>query len=269
MSHPRLSVNEICTWTVPLAEELPLWEELGIRHVGVMAAKIDAYGRDAAIAAFAKQSLTAVTVITANFDLSAPETWDRTRAAIASGVDLAAEIGGCVYFTPGRRDGWRSFDDLTDALAAAVAPSIEYAASHGARLAIEPSRRTDQSFVHTLRDGLDVCERTGLGIVADLGNCWTERDYESTLRRAGPYLAAVQICDALYGTREQSSPGGRVVPGDGDLDLAGFVTAALDADWTGPFELELVGPRIDAEGAVPATRRAVEQTSEILERVLG
>jgi hypothetical protein len=49
------------------------------------------------------------------------------------------------------------------------------------------------SFVNTLRDGIDVAERTGLGIVADIGNFWMERDLRATLLDAAPHIALVQL----------------------------------------------------------------------------
>jgi sugar phosphate isomerase/epimerase len=257
----------MCTFPLPLAEELELWDELGARRVGVLTAKLDAYGREAAVAALKQRSATAVTVITGNFDLSAPGTWDATRAAINEAVDLAGEIGGCVYFTPGRRDG-RTFDQLTASLALAVAPCVEYAGTRGVRIAIEPSLRTDVSYVHTLRDGLDVAESAGIDVIADLGNCWMERDYEATVRRAGPRIAAVQFADAVFGGAGQPPLVGRAVVGDGDLPVRAFIEAALEAGYNGAFELEQVGPMIEAEGHAEALRRGVERASELLAQIL-
>jgi sugar phosphate isomerase/epimerase len=79
----------------------------------------------------------------------------------------------------------------------------------------------------------------------------------------------VQFADALFGTPQEPSPGGRAVPGDGDLPIADFFRAALDAAYTGAFELEMVGPKIEAEGHASATRRAVEQASALLQEVLS
>jgi sugar phosphate isomerase/epimerase len=267
MTHERLAVSEMCTYPWSLADELALWDDLSVRRVGLITAKVDAFGRDKAVVALRERSMTATTIITGNFDLAAPETWDATRAEIDRTLDLAAELGGSVYCTPGRRDG-RSFDALTASLADAVAPCVEYAASVGVRLAIEPSLRTDQSYVHTLRDAIDVVDRTGIALIADLGNCWMERNYEETVRRAGDRVAAVQFADARFGTVDQPSPGGRAVPGDGDLDITAFVRAALDAGYDGAFELEMVGPLIEAEGHEPALRRAVPRASALLEEVL-
>lgn len=267
MTHPRLSVSEMCTYPWSFGDELELWQELDVRQVGVLTAKLDAYGVDAAAGALSQRSMRATTVITRHFDLAAPETWDATRRHVIDAVDLSTRIGGCVYFTPGRRDG-RSFDELSGSLAEAVAPCAAYAASRGVRLAIEPSLRTDVSFVHTLRDGLDVAERAGIDVIADLGNCWMERDYEETVRRAGSRIAVVQFADAVFGTAGEPPPGGRAVPGDGDLPIDRFLRAALDAGYSGAFELEMVGPMIEAEGYESALRRAVEQASSLLEEVL-
>ena len=266
-THPRLAVSEMCTYPWPLADELALWDDLGVRRVGVITMKVDAFGRDAAIKALREREMTATTIITGNFDLAAPESWEGTRAELRRTLDLAADIGGCVYCTPGRRDG-RSFDELTASLADAVAPCVEYAASVGVRLAIEPSLRTDQSYVHTLRDALDVVERADLALIADLGNCWMERNYETTVRRAGDRVAVVQFADAVWGTVQAPSPGGRAVPGDGDLDIAAFFRAALDAEYDGAFELEMVGPLVEAEGHEAALRRAIPRANALLEEVI-
>jgi sugar phosphate isomerase/epimerase len=267
MIHERLAVSEMCTYPWPFADELALWDDLGVRRVGLVSAKVDQHGREAVGSAFRERGIVATTVITGNFDLSRPETWDATRASVDDSVDLAAELGGCTYLTPGRRDG-RSFDELTEAFADAVAPCITYAASRRVPLAIEPSLRTDQSFVHTLRDAFDVAERSGVGLVADIGNCWTERDVEATVERAAPSIAVVQISDAVWGTPEQPSPGGRCVPGDGDLALDRFVRAAIEGGYSGVFELEMVGPMIDAEGHESALRRGVDRANALLEEVV-
>ena len=72
MTHPRLSVSEMCTYPRPFGDELELWDELGVKQVGVITAKLDAYGRDKAVAALRERSMKANTVITGCFDLSAP-----------------------------------------------------------------------------------------------------------------------------------------------------------------------------------------------------
>jgi sugar phosphate isomerase/epimerase len=267
MTHPRLSASQMCTYPWTFAEDLALWDDLGLRQAGLLVNKIDDYGHDATVAALTQRSMAVTTLITSNFDLSAPAGWDATRERVNGLVDLAAQVGGCPYFTPGPHDG-RSVAQLTAALAEAVAPCVAYADARGVRLAIEPTLRPDRSFVHTLPDGIRVAEQAGVGLVVDLGNCWAEDDLAVTMRRAGPLIAVVQVCDAVTDAAQPPAPGDRAVPGDGNLDVAAFVEAALTAGYTGAFELELLGPRIAAEGYAAATRRAVERMSTLLEKVL-
>jgi sugar phosphate isomerase/epimerase len=266
--HPRLSVHDMCTFPLPFGEELVVWDELHAHQVGVSGRKLDTYGRDEAIAALRDRSIVTTTVTTGSFDLASHENWEETRQDMSDAVELAAELGGSVYFTPGRRNG-RSFDEMTKTLAEAVAPCVEFARSKGVRLAIELSQRTDVSYVHTLRDGLDVADQIGVDVIADLGNCWMERDYEKTVRRAGERIACVQFADAVFGGFGSPPPGGRAVPGDGDLPIRAFIEAAVEGGYTGPFELEQVGPLIEAEGHVPALRRGVERANALLEEIFG
>jgi sugar phosphate isomerase/epimerase len=115
---------------------------------------------------------------------------------------------------------------------------------------------------------VDVAEQAGVAVIADVGNCWTERDVEATIERAAPSIAVLQISDAVWGTPQAPSPGGRCVPGDGDLPLDRFIRAALDGGYSGVFELEMVGPMIDAEGHGSALRRGVERANALLEEVV-
>ena len=253
-----LSVSAMCTLSWSFAQDLALWDDLGIDHVGLLGMKL----QPDAVAQLRARSWSTTTVIAGTFDLAAPATWDTTRAAIAGAIEVAEALGGCVYVTTGRTDG-RTWDEVAATFGEAVAPSVALAGSRGVRLAVEPSLRTDISFVHTIRDVIDLADRTGVSIVADIGNCWMERDVEATVRRAGDRIAAVQLCDVVIG-RE-----GRVMPGDGELPIHRFIESALDAGWKGPFELEVVGPALEAEGYEPALRRGVGQTRSILEEVLG
>jgi sugar phosphate isomerase/epimerase len=56
----------------------------------------------------------------------------------------------------------------------------------------------------------------------------------------------------------------RAVPGDGNIPLKRIIEWLLRVGYMGAFDLELLGPRIDKEGRLSATRRAAEKTSEIL-----
>ena len=267
MTHPLLSVSQLCTYSWSFAQDLALWDDLGLHQAGLLVNKIDEYGHETTVAALKEHSIAATTLITSNFNLSAPDSWAATRERINGLVDLAVQVGGCPYFTPGPGDG-RSVAQATAAFVEAVAPCVTYADSHGVRLAIEPTTRPDRSFIHTLRDGIRVAEAAGVGLVVDIGNCWADDDLPITLRQAGSLIAMVQVCDIVVDAAGAPGPGDRAVPGDGNLAIDAFIEAALAAGYTGAFELELLGPRIETEGYAAATRRAVERMNTLLEKVL-
>ena len=179
-------------------------------------------------------------------------------------IDQLAETGGhSLYFTPGRTTG-AAWSDVLEIFARAVAPSVAYAKKRGVHLAIEPSLRTDVSFVNTVRDAVDVAERTGVEIVADFGNMWMERDVREVMRRAAPHIALIQICDAIIGESGKPPPGGRVHIGEGELPLHRLMHEVLDSGYMGVFDLEVLGPRIESEGYDSAVRRGVVSASALL-----
>jgi sugar phosphate isomerase/epimerase len=266
MTHPRISVSALSSARWSFDEDLALWRKLGIRWAGLLGAKL---GDDieAGFAALAEAGIRASTVVVPRFDLSAPATWDATRETLRRWTDAVARFDGwSMYLTPGRPTG-AVWERLLETLADAVGPSVEYARDKGVRLAFEPSKRTEVSFVNTLRDGIDVAERTGLGIVADIGNFWMERDLRATLLRAAPHIALVQLTDVSIGTvRRPDDPpsGGRVPFGEGDLPLARILGDIKDTGYAGPLELELIGPLGDREGYAPVIRRGVAAAEAML-----
>jgi len=138
-----------------------------------------------------------------------------------------------------------------------------YAASLGVRLAVENtmSLRADLGFVHRLSDTVDLAARSGIAVVADLHAAWTERDLEHALRASLPRLAHVQIADFVLGTLATPD---RAVPGDGDIPIGRQLSWLRDAGYSGVLELELLGPRIDAEGVVAACRRGAMAVEALL-----
>ena len=207
------------------------------------------------------------TVIGPGFNLRAPESWNATRGALASLLDaVAAQQGRSVYITTGRTTG-APWGEVLETFAEAVAPCVAHGRGVGVRLAFEPSQRTDVSFVNTIRDGIDVAERTGLGIVVDFGNCWMERDFREVMARAAPYIALVQVGDVPIGSPTgpgSAAPGGRVPFGEGDLPLERMFRDIIDCGYDGPYELEMPGPQGEAEGYGPFIRRGAEKASALL-----
>ena len=122
----------------------------------------------------------------------------------------------------------------------------------------------DIHFVHTLTDAVVLAESVGVGICIELHACWSEGGLASLITRAMPMTGLVQVSDYVLGDR--SAPC-RAVPGDGVIPLEEILAGILDAGYDGVFDLELVGPRIEGEGAAAATTRGAQYLSDVLTRL--
>jgi sugar phosphate isomerase/epimerase len=253
---PLVSCSAISTPRWSLAQDLAHWERAGWRAVGLSAVKLEAAGWERGVAEVARRDLAVTNIIgvgTARLDDRSgwPVVRDRWRRAIDAAARLRA---GCVVITtgsPGRLTYGAAADAFAE-LVGGVAPAAEAA---GVSLALEHtnSLRTDVSFVHRLADALDLARPLGLGVCVELTACAYERDLEATFAAGARHVRLVQVSDLRLGTLRTPD---RLVPGDGDLPLQRLLGALLAAGSTGPFDLELIGPAIEAEGYEPALRRA-------------
>ena len=57
------------------------------------------------------------------------------------------------------------------------------------------------------------------------------------------------------------------IAGDGDIPLRRILGGLLDAGYRGFFELEILGPRIEAEGYESAVRRSLAHLGTLLEEL--
>ena len=197
------------------------------------------------------------------FRLAEPDGWGRQQERLVRALDVAARVQAeCLVFTTGPA-GPLPWDEAADALAVAMAPVLREAAARNVRFAIEHTNplRVDVGFVHTLADAVDLARRLGTGVCMEINACWAERGLAATVAGGVDTLALVQVSDFAVGTL--STPH-RLVPGDGDIPLARIVGEVLAAGYAGCFDLELIGPAIDAEGYDAAVPRAVGALSTVL-----
>ena len=162
---------------------------------------------------------------------------------------------------PARGLDW---DAAADALDDALSLVRTHASTRGVMVTVEHTGplRLDLSFCTTLRDGLDLARRLGIGVCMETNSCFAERGLDATIVDAGAALAHVQLSDFVIGSL--CTPD-RAVPGDGDVPLAGIVRTLSANSYRGAYELEMVGPRIEEEGYASAIRRGVA----FLDHVLG
>lgn len=263
--HPRLSLSALVTPTFSFAEDLAFWSECGLQHVGLYSGKVTAHGDDAAVADLKARGLRVSSIVCPAFTLDDPAVLAREQDYLNTMVDVAAEVGGIIYCPPGKG----RFDEWTAnvaSYAAAVAPCIAHACARGVIVAFEPTLRPHLSFVHNLRDGLDLARDSGAAMVVDIGNCYTERDHRALIHQMAGTMAVVQISDVAVGTSSAPGKGLRCLPGEGELPLEDHIRAAHESGYAGPFEIEFMGePDVDRA----AIRRSLHLVDGMLRRVVG
>jgi sugar phosphate isomerase/epimerase len=259
--HPRISVSAICSYRQTLDEDLALWDRLGVRRIGLTLAKLEAAGVDPAVRRIRDAGLDVTNVIAFGPRLYEPETWashvERLLAAVAAARDVDAS---CLGLTTGPA-GPLSWEDAADRLEEFLAPVLKSA--DGLPIIIEHtnSLRVDVGFVHTLRDMVDLARRLGVGVLCETNACWAERGLTDTLRDGIDVIDLVQVSDFVIGTHDTPN---RVVPGDGDIPLARVLGDLVGAGYDGVFDLELIGPRIEAEGYESVVRRSLAALTALL-----
>lgn len=261
--HPQVAVSAVSSRSWTLDEDLAFWADTGIDHVGLSLRKLEAAGVAAAVDRIRTAGSRVSNVVELGWwDLAEPGTWAAQQARLVAAVEVAATLGGCLVLTTGPAVGL-DWDDAVAALAAAVEPVQTRAAGLGVRLTVEPTSalRIDLSFCTTVRDGVDLARALGLGLCVELNSSFAERDLLATLASATDVLAHVQVSDFVVGSL--SSPD-RAVPGDGDIPLARLLPAIQGLGYTGAYEIEMVGPRIEAEGYASAITRAVAHVDAVL-----
>ncbi len=261
--HPRLSVHTVGFAAGPVRDLVGSLLAADIRRIGVPVAQLESGGIAANAAALRSAGVEVLDVVQpAAFTLAEPARWpgerDRLRAALEATTAVGAPI---LYLTTGPA-GPLTWDEAAARFATAVAPVRDQARAAGVTLAIENTTplRADLGFVHRLTDAIDAAALAGVAVCADLFAAWTDRDLPAALAAAGPRAGAgagrivlVQVADFVLGTLRTPD---RAVPGDGDIPIERQLCWLAAAGYTGPIELELLGPRIAAEGPARAAARA-------------
>jgi len=178
-------------------------------------------------------------------------------------IDIAETLGApVIYLITGGR-GRLSWDEAATRFAERIAPCLAPAKAKNVMLTVETASpfNVDIHMAHTLDDTIRLAEIAGIGVCIELHACWYEGGLKEKFKRAMPNTGLVQVSDYVPGDRTAPC---RAVIGDGMVPVESLLGDILEAGYQGVFDLELLGPRIEAEGARAATKRAAENLSEIL-----
>ena len=260
--HPRICVSGISSWNASLDEDLALYQELGIHTIGAAVRKL---GSPADVDRLRSSGLRVANVIGVGpFHLDDPSGWEAQRNRVRRAVEVAMALGAPhVVLTTGPA-GALEWEAAADAFSAAVGPLLPCPVG----LCVEHtnSLRVDVGFVHTLADAIDLARRLDLSVCMEVNACWAERRLADRITAGIDRIAVVQVSDFAVGTH--CTPD-RLVPGDGDIPLDRILGQLAAAGYAGVFDLELVGPRIEAEGYRSAIGRSCDRLGDLLASAVG
>ncbi len=261
--HTRISINTLCFAPAGLDDLTEKVARIGARGISPDLEQVLAFGVPEAARLFADAGLCVVTLTHRSFAFATPDLAATARERLGRTIEIAAKIGAqSITMTTGGR-GALNWPDAAERFAEAVAPCAEQAQAAGIRLGIEPTSHlyADASIAHRLTDTALIACKAGIDVVIDLFACWFDADIEAAIAAAGRRTTLVQVSDHVPGDRALPC---RAVPGDGAVPLDRLITAIVEAGYRGWFDLEIIGPRLLAEGEEAGLRRAAEIIGESL-----
>jgi sugar phosphate isomerase/epimerase len=261
--HPRISINTLCLAPAPLREHVGTVARLGAAGIVPDLAQLHETGIGEATALLRGSGLTVAAITHRAFAFAAPADAANARERLLRTIDVAAGCGArSIVMTTGGRGalGWR---EAAERFAEAMAPCAEAARAAGIALGIEPTSHlyADASIAHRLSDTAALARKAGIETIIDLFACWVDADIDEAIAAAAPTSPLVQIADYVLGDRGLPC---RAVPGDGAIPLDRLVPAIVRAGFAGWFDLEIIGPRLQAEGQEAGLRRAAARIGALV-----
>jgi sugar phosphate isomerase/epimerase len=260
----RLSVSAYSSRNLPLTDDLALYEALGVRRVTLALPKLLAHGLERAVSEIASRGLVVDGIIPAvAFDLSDASSWTEPREVMALTIETAERLGAATVQTTGGRAVGLPFEESAARFASAIEPVAREATRRGVNLALEATRPqfAHIAFVHTVRDAVELASDLGMRLVLDTAHGWWEPGVLELYAAAAPRCASLQVADLALDAPVLE----RLVPGDGHVDLGALIGAAFRGGFDGPFELEILGGAIEAEGYESAIRRSLDHLGRLLD----
>lgn len=259
--HPRLTALDLVfPEGTPIAARVSGFARAGIDRVGLLDDRLETGAEDILI----DSGLDVTHVyIGPLFTLTDASAWSNETAAAQLRLDRAKRLGArCVYSTTGAGAGL-TWEDAAAAFSAAVEPLVSHAQHVDIPVLVESATTlaADRTFVHTLRDLVELARLSGVRLCLDVQSCWEERHLRETIYECVDLIDLVQLNDQILGRREVYP----TVPGDGAIPLERIVGDILEAGYGGYFDLEVYPePGVDPELTLA---RACDYTSALLDRL--
>lgn len=261
--HPQISINTLCLPAAALGDHAEAVVRLGARGISPGVAAVTEFGISRAARLIRDTRLEVATLTHLAFGFATPQATTEARERLLRTIGIAAQVGAqSVIMTTGGR-GALSWGKAAERFAAAMAPCAEAARAAGITIGIEGTSHlyADVSIAHRLSDTTALAHMAGIAVMLDTFACWFDSDITTAIAEAGPSIGLVQVSDYVYGDRSLPC---RAVPGDGDSGLDKLIPAIAATGFAGYYDLEVIGPRLAAEGSEAGLRRAADYVGALL-----
>lgn len=258
-----ISINTLCLEPASFDVLVDQVARLGVGAISPTCEDVIAFGAARARRLLDDAGLSIATLTHRAFAFATPEAAANGQDRLQATLRVAEEIqADSITLTTGGR-GQLDWPEAAQTFADAIAPCTDQARQSGVRLAIEPTSHlyADVSIAHRLTDTLTLARKAGIHLGIDLFACWFDADIEDAIRQASPLCAVVQVSDFVPGDRALPC---RAVPGDGVIPLDRLLPRILANGFDGYLDIEIIGPRIAAEGNERALGRAAARIEAIL-----
>ncbi|MBX7256731.1 MAG: sugar phosphate isomerase/epimerase [Candidatus Hydrogenedentes bacterium] len=147
---------------------------------------------------------------------------------------------------------------------------------HGLKLGLEfvgpkTSRSEGNPFIYTMQGMLELCSEIDdatCGLLLDSYHWYTSNGTLDDIRRLSvAKVVHVHVNDAYPGPRDELMDMKRLLPGEGVIDLPGFLTALKSIGYTGPLAVETFSDDLKAAGPQEAARRAGEAMLRMMKSI--
>ena len=262
-SRPKIAINTLCMAPTALDVQVQRIMRLGVTAISPTLDDITGYGVDKASRLLRDSKLTIATLTHRAFGFAEAADLQAARERLLQTIEIAHTIGAqCITFTSGGRADL-TWPEAAKRFAEGIAPCAEQAAQAGVKLSLEPTSHlyADVSIAHRLTDTIALVRAAGIHLGIDVFACWFDADIDAAIAGCGGDTALVQVSDYVAGDRGLPC---RAVPGDGMVRLDRLIPLIHAAGFRGYYDIEIFGPRIDAEGAEAALARAVARLSDLI-----
>lgn len=269
----------------PLTEYIALAQKNGFGGIEFGIEEVTRLGQETSLAAV-KELFDSAGVAPASFGL--PVDWRKDEATFQDGMDklpalakAAQEIGcsrTCTWLPPAINDDPLEFRNLIRGRFRQVATVL---GDHGIRFGLEwvgprtlrhgPGAMGKNEFIWNMPGALELIAdidspHENVGLLADAFHWFTTGASVEDIEALKPaQIVHVHLNDAPDRPRDEQMDFERLLPGDGVIDLRGFLGALLKIGYDGPAAVETFNKELTAQGMEEAARL----TGEAVRRVMA